>query len=595
MSKNLQSDKSESVWLEGQSIPFLELGGEGLERFCYDLLKLEYPDDTIMPYGQSGDLGRDITRTKADGSYHELIQCKNYASKISTDKIAAELAKLSNNLYLGKIKNPDRVIFCVPGGLANPAKDLLIDNEKWAEIARNALTTHLGKEPLPDLLAFALSWWPSSGFDVCDASCLSERAKKFPDFVRKYFRVQTLYKTSEVQMEALRAGIVSEVEKLLKERDSKKESIEEVIDNLRGLHPNFEFEATITSKGKSELKFRLRPETPVFELGIVSFPQNELGKVGQEKLVDHLKRGIPLKLEKGEFEFALNPNLPLINKERAESLEAVNILRPSQDVVLESLFKGKVLSRVEHTKFIPIRGGSEEGVFILDGGFLAGSIEVAFQWKPEGSAKASYKLDFTRTSSRHALTTWRLMRDLTSGANLRVNFANEIQPLILNCGVRQEAASLFDDEVGDFIRDLVAINDAFDRDLRCTAKLDRQTILDAAKLAAIVKTGAEDLGSVTISVTLDSATATSLASAYSGGGSVPLKFSFPDSELEFMGEVFSLGSTLIDCEKSYPLGGSAALINRAASSELVTAELNCEGVTCKYEGLATENQWSVPL
>jgi Restriction endonuclease len=593
MIKPKLSNELESVWLEGLPIPFHEMGGEGLERFCEGLLKLEYPDDTVMVYGQSGDLGRDITRTKADGSYKELIQCKNYARKISKSGIAAELAKLSTNICSTKIKNPDKVVFWVPKGLYNPAKDLLSNKDEWAKIARNALITHLDKEPSPDLLAFALSWWPSSGFDVCDAVCISERAKKYPDFVGQYVKVQTFYKTSEEKFESFREDIISDFQKLLSERDSKQESIEEIIDNLRKLHPNFEFEATITSKDKREIKFRLRPEIPAFELGTVSFPQNESGKIGQLKLDDHLKRGTFLKLEKGEFEFEPNPGVPLITKE-ATSFEAANVLRPSQVVILESLFNGKVLSRVEHTNFTPIRGGAEEWEFLLDGGFLAGSIRVVIQLGPVESAAASFRLDLTSINSRHALTTWQLMRDLTSGASLRVNFENENRPLLFNCGVRQEASSLFDDEVGTFLRDLVSINEAFDRDLRCTAELDRQTIIDAAKLANIVKTGAEDLGTGTLSVTLNSATATSMASAYCERGSLPLNFSFPTSDVEFMGEVFHLGSTLIVCSKSHPVGGAEAILN-AALSEPVNVELVCEGITCRYEEFATEDQWSLPI
>ncbi len=55
-------------------LPFTDLSGDEFEIFCFLLLKSEYPDDKIIYYGKTKDLGRDIVHERADGC-RVLIQC----------------------------------------------------------------------------------------------------------------------------------------------------------------------------------------------------------------------------------------------------------------------------------------------------------------------------------------------------------------------------------------------------------------------------------------------------------------------------------------------------------------------------------------
>lgn len=171
------------------SLPFDRLGGDEFEVFCYLLLKAEHPDDEIIYYGKTGDSGRDIVWIRKNGSV-ELIQCKRYSGNVGVGEIRKELAKLFTNLHSGEIPiEPDRVArisFYASPDLTADAKDLLRYPEKWREVAEK----HLGESPSPDLLEFALSWWPREGFHVEMGLDLTGRTKPYPDLRDEFFEVR---------------------------------------------------------------------------------------------------------------------------------------------------------------------------------------------------------------------------------------------------------------------------------------------------------------------------------------------------------------------------------------------------------------------
>lgn len=181
-------------WLEADlALPFDRLGWDRFEVFCYLLLKREHPGEEIIYYGKTGDSGRDIVRHRKGGAV-ELIQCKCYGGNVGVGEIRKELAKLFTNLHSGEIPiEPDRVArisFYASPDLTGDAKDLLRYPEKWREVAEKALKEHLGESPSPELLEFALSWWPTEGFRVEMGVDLTQRVRLQPDLRDGFFELK---------------------------------------------------------------------------------------------------------------------------------------------------------------------------------------------------------------------------------------------------------------------------------------------------------------------------------------------------------------------------------------------------------------------
>jgi hypothetical protein len=182
------------LWREADlALPFERLGWDRFEIFCYLLLKREHPGEEIVYYGKTGDRGRDIVRYRADGSV-ELIQCKSYSGNVGVGEVRKELAKLFTNLHSGEIPiNPDdvaQISFYASPDLTADAKDLLRYSDKWREVAEKALREHLEDPPSPDLLQFALSWWPKAGFFPEIAVDLTQRAEHHKALIEEFFRIR---------------------------------------------------------------------------------------------------------------------------------------------------------------------------------------------------------------------------------------------------------------------------------------------------------------------------------------------------------------------------------------------------------------------
>ena len=100
---DLGGDLYHPAWRENShTLPIGELSSDEFEILCYLLLKAENPNDEIIYYGKSADLGRDIIHKRADGTCL-LIQCKRYSQKVDKGRIREELAKLIVNVFKKKI------------------------------------------------------------------------------------------------------------------------------------------------------------------------------------------------------------------------------------------------------------------------------------------------------------------------------------------------------------------------------------------------------------------------------------------------------------------------------------------------------------
>lgn len=206
-------------WLEANiALPFDDLSWDRFEIFSYLLLKREHPGEEIVYYGKTGDGGRDIVRYREDGSA-ELIQCKCYSGNVEVGDVREELAKLFANLHSGEIPiKPDsvaRISFYAASDLTAGAKDLLRYPEKWREIAEKALTKHLRRSPSPDLLQFALSWWPEEGFFPEIAVDLTQRAEHHKALIEEFFRIR---KVVDGSIPDIVAGVEVVVERALDRR-----------------------------------------------------------------------------------------------------------------------------------------------------------------------------------------------------------------------------------------------------------------------------------------------------------------------------------------------------------------------------------------
>lgn len=202
----LGTPQSKPGWLESQhSLPFQFLSPDEFELFCYLLLFRENPGEDIFYYGKTGDAGRDIVRIKEDGSV-ELIQCKHYQSNVGIGEIKTEISKLYVNLHKRIIpERPDKVTFYVVPDLTAPAQDLINHHSKWIDIAKSALKEYLKKEPISELLDFALSWHPQ--FSKETAIDLTQRAGKHKDLVEEFFGYKKVIDSEDPKLSAILAQV----------------------------------------------------------------------------------------------------------------------------------------------------------------------------------------------------------------------------------------------------------------------------------------------------------------------------------------------------------------------------------------------------
>jgi tetratricopeptide (TPR) repeat protein len=186
---DLGPERSSPPWLENShSLPFGALSDDEFEILCYLLLKAEYPNDEIVYYGKTADLGRDIVHRRSDGS-SQLVQCKRHSRNIGVGVVRDELAKLVVNVFEKRISEaPQEVCFYVVPDLSGHSKDLIRDQSKWKAIARNQLQKYLGKVPSDDLIAFAESWWPL--VPPQEDKSLTIRCTAQPELLEEFFRIR---------------------------------------------------------------------------------------------------------------------------------------------------------------------------------------------------------------------------------------------------------------------------------------------------------------------------------------------------------------------------------------------------------------------
>lgn len=596
MSRQEVPPNVQSSLFEGQPLPFHSLGWSKFEELVYLLLRCEYPDDVVIHLGQSGDKGIDITRSRAGGTYYEISQCKNIKEKLGPDKVTSELAKLFTNIYLREIPaRPQKVVFYAPADLAVKAKNLLTHQHLWSEKARDSLTKHQKTEPLPQLLAFALDWWPEEGFHICEAVALSNRVSRFPDLIEQFFNPKTYYKSSGEQFNALNSRLEN-IEKLFEGQLTSvvqpPQSSSEALAKLKGdLPPGWEIEETSSTAHPIRMRRLIPgPGARPLTIGSLLFPRTELGVVGFNKFREHVERGVPLKLDKGEFTVELTEGLSLFEDIKGfEAMTAEKDLPTPRPAILESVSGGKVLCRVEPLNAKLVRQGTLETELLLSGGVFATSISLIVpKLLAEGSIAMHIAWDLTRVSARLALTTWRLTRDVLGGAQLRVTFSDSNQRFSLRAVQIPATLKVLDDKVGKFLQDLVAVNDAFDRDLRCPIQISTEIARDCAELASIIRTGEVRLGPGSFIAKMDAGTALALAKACSRQRTINTLFTFEEGGFELLSCKFDLGPVKVESPRTRLIGGVNRLQKAASLSgvDWISVKLSFEEVSMVYE------QWS---
>lgn len=217
---DLEAPPNRAICLERQSyLPFTQLSDDAYEICCFILLLREFPGERIYYYGKTGDKGRDIVRIRPDGTV-EFIQCKRYSDNVGVGEVRKEMAKLCVNVFEKQLPEiPDHITFYVVPDLSSPAQDLLRSQDAWRAVAPAALEEHLGEKPSADLLAFAMTWWPS--FDRVTAPALSVRVEGQPSLLDRFFAVKKVIEGSaadlqgiQEQLRTLNAGLATVVPSL---------------------------------------------------------------------------------------------------------------------------------------------------------------------------------------------------------------------------------------------------------------------------------------------------------------------------------------------------------------------------------------------
>ena len=134
--QNLAQDKRPGD-TGGPLLPFYLLGGSHFEALVYQLKRLECPNNGyVQMMTGTADRGRDIVVFQ-NGVPAQIVQCKNYNTRMDQAELRAELLKLALNVFqepsiLGT-KTISYELWC-PGDLTEPAARLFSSwPSKWTE------------------------------------------------------------------------------------------------------------------------------------------------------------------------------------------------------------------------------------------------------------------------------------------------------------------------------------------------------------------------------------------------------------------------------------------------------------------------------
>jgi tetratricopeptide (TPR) repeat protein len=196
---------------DGETLPFVQLGGARFEILAYHLLSGDplSPQAKVVLVKSSGDQGRDVL-VYADGSLQTIVQCKNLSSALTKPQLLRELVKL----VLHDIKTPFlpesgvKYEIWAPGGLFEPAEQLLAGwpeqlVEEDVRAAFDVVTSQYQKlrdftwdelkERLLASLRAKIKPWRQLNLD------LTRRVRNNHDLHVRYFAVNSVMPTKAVQ------------------------------------------------------------------------------------------------------------------------------------------------------------------------------------------------------------------------------------------------------------------------------------------------------------------------------------------------------------------------------------------------------------
>jgi hypothetical protein len=128
-SERLRFDKSRPEEVSGDTLPFVQLGGQRFEILAFLLRKAcATSEELVTLVKSSGDRGRDVLVHRS-GELIEVIQCKNQTQRMSRPDVLREFIKLALHSYLDTslvvVGQPATLSLWCTGGFTEPAATLV--------------------------------------------------------------------------------------------------------------------------------------------------------------------------------------------------------------------------------------------------------------------------------------------------------------------------------------------------------------------------------------------------------------------------------------------------------------------------------------
>jgi restriction endonuclease len=430
----LGSQRSRPPWMEGAAaLPFAGLTPDEFEVLCFLLLRRENQASEVLYYGKTGDAGRDVV-VRANNAAPAFYQCKHYSGTVGIGEVRAELAKLFCNVHSGVLlEKPDTLTFLVTTDLSAPAQDLLDNQDRWKNVARDALESHLGQKADDKLLEFATTWWPR--FPRTNGAELSDRLRQFPELIKQFFSYKKVVEGSLEQLTPTLASIQEGIARLQVQFDDAHRSAPpqtaDILRRMESANTGLSFKAVVQASGETMFTVAPRPGTNV-EVGKLRFPPGEKGDAGREKLRQLEDFGRPARLEPGEFEWV--SSLKGVPPERDDATTRVLELHPSlpREPIAVEISSGEgadAVTIIRFTRARVLRLGRREMEIQLRGGDLAGEINLVlgFQGNPN---RVTYTRDLSSGPARAARATLDLQLHIAEQRRITIGSIDFAAPLI---------------------------------------------------------------------------------------------------------------------------------------------------------------------
>jgi hypothetical protein len=392
-------------------LPFSSLTGDEFEVFCFLLLlKEKSPQEKVILYGKTKDLGRDIVRILEDGT-QELIQCKCFSRDVGEMEIAKELEKLCKNEYLKLLPcNADRVVFYLASNLRPAANDLIDNRSIWMKKIPQLFKGKMDRGKRKALREYAQSWWPEISHKI--GVEINERAEKFPELVERFFSIKKVVDVSEAKR--LREAVDSFTNTMvLPEYQKAPAQLKHLREEAERRNPGIMISYYQTDAGHG-YTISPKPGTAHMHLGTLQLPADKAHEI--------LAQGREIHLKPGEYSWKSAPDLSVLGFHETEAGELfIKQCLPQREVPIR-LYCQKGKTRIAEVAFClmkAVRLGTEECEFSIFGDQLAGAITLKITL-PTKAMNMSLKPDLPSKALPIALSWMKLNRALLRSSELIV-------------------------------------------------------------------------------------------------------------------------------------------------------------------------------